>query len=229
MGVKAERALGTRAVLVAGRPRTVCRRRATPRAGRRRSSPTAGLTRGALYHHFADKQALFAAVCEDLHGEAERVIETDADAAPTAFDGLVAGCLGFLDFMVRPDVRRILILDAPSVLGREAWNEMDRRHGFGLLIAGVEAAVAEGGLAGDPDSRRDDQRRAQLRRGLGRPVAGPRSADAARGRLRRHDGTVETLNITVRVVTRDKPGDDERRPAEAPRVAPAKYPQEAVR
>lgn len=49
-------------------------------------------------------------------------------------------------------MRRILILDAPSVLGWEAWNEMDRRHGFGLLIEGVAAAVAEGGLEGDPET-----------------------------------------------------------------------------
>jgi hypothetical protein len=60
--------------------------------------------RGAL-SSFTDKQALFAAVCETLHAEAKQVIETEA--APSAFDGLVAGCLS-------PQVRRILILDAPA-------------------------------------------------------------------------------------------------------------------
>lgn len=111
----------------------------------------AGVTRGALYHHFADKQALFAAVCEILHEEAERHILQAAEAATGAYDGLLAGCLAFLDFMVRPDVRRILILDAPSVLGWAAWNEIDRRHGFGLLVEGVAAAVEAGELRGDAE------------------------------------------------------------------------------
>ena len=151
MGVKAEKAVATRGKLVAV-ARDLFAVQGYAATGTEAILAAAGVTRGALYHHFADKQALFAQVCEDLHAEAEHVIEADADAQGTAFDGLVAGCLGFLDFMVRPDVRRILILDAPSVLGWEAWNEMDRRHGFGLLIEGVRAAVVEGSLQGDPET-----------------------------------------------------------------------------
>ena len=149
MGVKAERALATRAALLTA-ARDLFAADGYAATSTEAILAATGVTRGALYHHFADKQALFAAVCESLHAQAERVIETDADAAPSAFDGLVAGCLSFLDFMISPQIRRILILDAPSVLGWEAWNEMDRRHGFGLLIEGVQAAVAEGELAGDP-------------------------------------------------------------------------------
>ena len=149
MGVKAERAQATRATLLRV-ARELFATQGYAATGTEAILASARVTRGALYHHFTDKQALFAAVCESLHAEAEQSIEADADAAPSAFEGLVAGCLSFLDFMVRPDVRRILILDAPSVLGWETWNEMDRRHGFGLLIEGVEAAVAEGALAGDP-------------------------------------------------------------------------------
>lgn len=149
MGVKAERAQATRAALLAA-ARDLFAADGFAATSTEAILAAAGVTRGALYHHFADKQALFAAVCEDLHARAEQVIETDADAAPNAFDGLVAGCLSFLDFMFSPQVRRILILDAPSVLGWEAWNEMDRRHGFGLLIEGVQAAVDAGELAGDP-------------------------------------------------------------------------------
>jgi len=151
MGVKAEKAVATRGKLVAV-ARDLFAVQGYAATGTEAILAAAGVTRGALYHHFADKQALFAQVCEDLHAEAEHVIEADADAQGTAFDGLVAGCLGFLDFMVRPYVRRILILDAPSVLGWEAWNEMDRRHGFGLLIEGVRAAVVEGSLQGDPET-----------------------------------------------------------------------------
>lgn len=151
MGLKAERALATRARLVAA-ARGLFAAQGYAATGTEAILAAAGVTRGALYHHFADKQALFAAVCEDLHGEAEAAIETDADAQGAAFEGVIAGCLAFLDFMARPQVRRILILDAPSVLGWEAWNEMDRRHGFGLLVEGVSAAVAEGSLAGDPET-----------------------------------------------------------------------------
>lgn len=149
MGVKAERALATRTALLAA-ARNLFATEGFAATSTEAILAATGVTRGALYHHFTDKQALFAAVCESLHAEAEQVIEADADAAPNAFEGLVAGCLSFLNFMIRPEVRRILILDAPSVLGWAAWNEMDTRHGFGLLIQGVEAAVAEGDLAGDP-------------------------------------------------------------------------------
>lgn len=151
MGVKADRALATRARLVAA-ARELFARDGYGATGTEAILAAAGVTRGALYHHFADKQALFAAVCEDLHGEMEGAIETDADAQASAFDGVVAGCLAFLDFLARPEARRILILDAPSVLGWEAWNEMDRRHGFGLLVQGVSEAVAEGSLAGEPET-----------------------------------------------------------------------------
>ena len=149
MGVKAERALATRTALLAA-ARDLFAADGFAATSTETILAATGVTRGALYHHFADKQALFAAVCESLHAEAEQVIEVNADAAPNAFDALVAGCLSFLDFMIRPEIRRILILDAPSVLGWEAWNEMDRRHGFGLLIDGVQAAVAAGELEGDP-------------------------------------------------------------------------------
>lgn len=150
MGVKAERSAVTRAILLSA-ARKLFAAQGFAATGTEAILAETGLTRGALYHHFADKQALFAAVCEMLHAEAEQAILTDADAAPDAWQAVMDGCLSFLDFMVRPDVRRILILEAPSVLGWEAWNEMDRRHGFGLLIDGVEEAVAEGSLRGEPD------------------------------------------------------------------------------
>src|SRR3990167_1315172 len=149
MGIKAQKAEATRAALIAA-ARELFARDGYGATSTEAILAAAGMTRGALYHHFADKQALFAAVCEALHAEGESAIETHADAAPDAFQALIDGCLAFLDFVVRPDVRRILILEAPGVLGWDEWNEMDRRHGFGLLIEGVEAAVSEGSLAGDP-------------------------------------------------------------------------------
>ena len=113
MGVKAERALATRTALLAA-ARDLFAADGFAATSTETILAATGVTRGALYHHFADKQALFAAVCESLHAEAEQVIEVNADAAPNAFDALVAGCLSFLDFMIRPEIRRILILDAPD-------------------------------------------------------------------------------------------------------------------
>lgn len=149
MGPKAQKAMETRGRLM-GAARELFASQGYAATGTEAVLAAAGVTRGALYHHFADKQALFAAVCEELHAEAAKVIEAAADAEARAYSAVLAGSLAFLDFMAAPEVRRILLLDAPSVLGWEAWNEMDRRHGFGLLVRGVEAAVAEGSLDGDP-------------------------------------------------------------------------------
>lgn len=111
----------------------------------------AGLTRGALYHHFKDKQALFDAVCQRLHAETAEALLVEAEAEPDPVDGLIAGCLAFVDQVARPDALRILLIEAPSVLGWARWNEIDRAHGFGHLVEGVREAVEAGVLDGDPE------------------------------------------------------------------------------
>lgn len=117
----------------------------------------AGTTRGALYYHFTDKADLFAAVCEQMHAEAATAITQAATAAVSsgadAFAVLVAGCDAWMDHMAGGDVRRVLIIEAPSVLGWERWNDLDRRHGFGLLHQGILAAQADHSL---PDIPVDD-------------------------------------------------------------------------
>lgn len=109
------------------------------------------LTRGALYHHFRDKKDLFEAVCRRLHEEAMAAIVQAAEAQPDPVDGLAAGCEAFIDHVVQPRARRILLVEGPSVLGWERWNALDREHGFGLLLEGVREAVEAGSLAGDPE------------------------------------------------------------------------------
>ncbi len=112
----------------------------------------AWVKRGALYHHFRDKADLFEAVCRDLAGEAAAAIATAAARETRAYDVLVAGSLAWFDAMMRPDVRRILVIEAPGVLGWERWNALDAQHGFGLLRQGVAAALAEGSLAFDGEA-----------------------------------------------------------------------------
>jgi AcrR family transcriptional regulator len=113
----------------------------------------AGLTRGALYHHFADKQALFAAVFEKL--EQDLVASLTAAMAATRegadpIDWLATGMSSFLDACVQPSVLRISLLDAPTVLGWARWREVDERYGLGAIIAALEYAMAAGALRRQP-------------------------------------------------------------------------------
>lgn len=109
----------------------------------------AGVTRGALYHHFADKQALFAAVVEEEHALLALTIHQAAEGGedePGPIKALIRGGEGFIAAMQDPGRRRILISDAPAVLGRERVDEIDARHGLRTLIEGVEAAREAGAL-----------------------------------------------------------------------------------
>jgi AcrR family transcriptional regulator len=107
-------------------------------------------TRGALYHHFADKQALFEAVFiaveEGLVMEAAKNL---ADPADGAFNQLRQGLIGFLDASLTPRVQRILLTDGPAVLGWSRWRELESVYGLGAIRAMLERAVEEGDLAAD--------------------------------------------------------------------------------
>lgn len=105
-------------------------------------------TRGALYHHFADKQALFEAVFvaveEGLVIEAAKNL---ADPADGAFNQLRQGLIGFLDASLTPQVQRILLIDGPAVLGWSRWRELESVYGLGAIRAMLELAIEEGDLA----------------------------------------------------------------------------------
>jgi AcrR family transcriptional regulator len=102
-----------------------------------------GMTRGAMYHHFRNKEDLFASVCEAMQTEAVIAIEAAA-VGDDPFAALVAGCEAWIDFMSVPEHRRVLIVEAPSVIGWERWNELDQRSGFRSLVEGVAAAQQAG-------------------------------------------------------------------------------------
>ena len=110
----------------------------------------AGVTRGALYHQFADKRELFAAVLEDtesgLIGEIARRIAGIEDPV----DALRAGFLGWLEACSRPTVQRIVLVDAPAVLGWEQWRAIGERHGLGVTMAALKAGMDAGALAIKP-------------------------------------------------------------------------------
>ena len=110
----------------------------------------AGVTRGALYHHFPGKNGLFRAVCEQVATDVTARVAAAAQARPDAWSRLVAGCRSFLEVSAQDDVRRILLTDAPSVLGWAQLRELDARHGLGLVKIGIRRAIQEGAIESGP-------------------------------------------------------------------------------
>ena len=106
----------------------------------------AGVTRGALYHHFADKRALFAAVVESESGAVAAEIEAAAPASVEPVTALVEGSIAYLRAMSAPGRTRLLLLDGPAVLGRETMDEIDARHGNRTLREGLAAAMRAGAI-----------------------------------------------------------------------------------
>lgn len=105
----------------------------------------AGVTRGALYHHFRDKAELFQAVFEDAERGLVEKVRTAVDLAKTEpGEGLFIGCQAFLDACLEPVVQRIILLDAPSVLGWETWRRIDAEYGLGLVRQSLQAAMDAG-------------------------------------------------------------------------------------
>ena len=106
----------------------------------------AGVARGALYHHFDTKEALFDAVLDRLVAE---IADTAAEAARGATDpveGLRAGCSAWLRMALDPAVQRIALVDPPGVVGWTRWRELDERHTLGRLRANLHAIAAAGRL-----------------------------------------------------------------------------------
>lgn len=101
----------------------------------------AGVTRGALYHHFADKQALFAAVVEQEAAAVAKEIERASPPSLFARDALIAGSDAYLAAMRAPGRTRLLLLDGPAVLGRAEMDSIDNRHGSRSLREGLVAAM----------------------------------------------------------------------------------------
>jgi AcrR family transcriptional regulator len=140
---KAERADATRgALLVAARELFTDR-------GYAATSTTeivtrAGVTRGALYHHFPAKHDLFRAVFEQLEAEVTTHVAQEALAGADPLEQLRVGSRAYLDACLDPAIQRVVLVEGPSVLGWETWQEIESRYGYGLVVAGVEAAMAAG-------------------------------------------------------------------------------------
>ena len=147
---QASRRAATRAALVAA-ARELFSERGFAGAAREEIVERAGVTRGALYHHFASKEDLFRAVYEEIEEELSATVATAALAAgadPMA--QLRAGALAFLDAASTPDVRRIVLLDAPSVLPVPVRRELSERYGLGLVRESLRAVMDAGLIEEQP-------------------------------------------------------------------------------
>jgi AcrR family transcriptional regulator len=112
----------------------------------------AGVTRGAMYHQFSDKTELFAAVFEVVEAEMTRridaVVGKSGESDPIALMKL--GAATWLDACAEPEVHRIVLIEASSVLGWQRWREISLRYGMGLVQSLVDYAISVGRIAEQP-------------------------------------------------------------------------------
>jgi len=106
----------------------------------------AGITRGALYHHFEDKRALFRAIVMDEALAVASAIEREAPAGLSPIDALLSGSAAYLDAMRAPGRTRLLLIEGPSVLGLAEMKKLDEDNAARTLRSGLEAAIDERGL-----------------------------------------------------------------------------------
>ena len=146
-----ERTAQTRAALITA-ARRLFGAEGFAEVGAERVAREAGMTRGALYHQFADKADLFAAVLDEVEAEiAQRVVGAVADFDPADTTGmLLAGAGAWLDASAEPDLQRIVLLDGPSVLGWDRWREICLRHTVGLIAALLQDGIDRASLAPQP-------------------------------------------------------------------------------
>ena len=109
----------------------------------------AGISRGALYHHFDSKETVLEAVLQQIEAEvAQATVEASRGARDPAA-ALRAGCEAFLELARTQRIRQIVLIDAPAALGWQRWREIEAQHGLGLLKAALQRAAEAGSLRPD--------------------------------------------------------------------------------
>jgi AcrR family transcriptional regulator len=109
----------------------------------------AGVSRGALYHHFAGKEALFAAVLGAVSERITAQITEVVSGCTDPVDAVRTGALGWIDLAGDPVIQQIMLVDAPSVLGWEQWRAMDEGRTVGAMQAMLQAVSDTGRLPGE--------------------------------------------------------------------------------
>jgi AcrR family transcriptional regulator len=140
----------TRAALL-GAARTLFTEKGYAATGTEEIVQRAGLTRGALYHHFRNKEDLFRAVLELVEEELiTDLVARGGAPAPDFWAGFRQGCQRFLDACNDPSVRQIMLVDGPAVLGWAQCREIGLPYGFGALHRSLDEALRLGALDPQP-------------------------------------------------------------------------------
>jgi AcrR family transcriptional regulator len=106
----------------------------------------AGVSRGSLYHHFASKEALFEAVAEEVETSVGEQTRAAASGSAGPAEALRAASVAWIRLAGDPAVGRILLIDAPSVLGWERWRAMEEHHALGSLRMVLQMIADQGKL-----------------------------------------------------------------------------------
>jgi AcrR family transcriptional regulator len=148
---QAERSESTRAALIEA-ARRLFAARGYAEVGTEEIVRAAGVSRGALYHHFSDKRDLFEAVYEQVEIELAERIATGALAAnaEAPLEAMRAGAEMFLQACTEPEPQRIALIDGPAVLGWDRMREIAAEYGLGLIEASLQAAIDAGAIAEQP-------------------------------------------------------------------------------
>lgn len=111
----------------------------------------AGVTRGALYHHFrGGKEELFRSVLVQISAETAQRVAGEATSREDPWESLTAGIDAFLDACASPEVQRIVLVDGPSVLGWDVWRAIDSQHVLGLVETVLQRAIDAGRVIPQP-------------------------------------------------------------------------------
>lgn len=104
----------------------------------------AQVTKGALYHHFQSKKALFEAVYRELEDEVAEHIAKASSRGKDPWQQLLYGCFAYLEACAEPGFRRVMRADAPAVLGMEHWATIDREYGVERLLPFIKSLKRAG-------------------------------------------------------------------------------------
>lgn len=104
----------------------------------------AGIKKGGVYHHFDSKEQLFEAVFRDVEGELYASVVEATDWSASSVDQLVSGTRSFLRCCLAPDVRQVVLVDGPTVLGWRRWRDIDAEHFLPLIEAGLATGAGAG-------------------------------------------------------------------------------------
>lgn len=105
----------------------------------------AGLTRGALYHHFGDKRGLLAAVVDQIDAETDTRLQAISNGAEDAWEGFRQRCVAYLDMALEPDIQRIVLRDARAVLGGASPDS--QRHCVVSMQRLIDSLIQRGVIA----------------------------------------------------------------------------------